>query len=44
MTGRPGDRAMEMNGGRAALYLAGTPCVPVFVAYINNIGLEAKWF
>ena len=39
MTGRPGDRAMEMNGGSAALYLAR---VPVFLLVV--IGLEAKGF
>ena len=26
MTGRPGHRAVEMNGGSSALYLARTPC------------------
>ena len=31
MTGRPGYRTMEMNGGSSASYLACTPCVPWFV-------------
>ena len=31
MTGRPGHRTMEMNGGSSAPYLACTPCVPLFV-------------
>ena len=30
MTGRPGHRTMERNGGSSASYLAGTPCVPLF--------------
>ena len=40
MTGRPGDRTMEMNGRSTALYLALTPCVPLFMLVF--IGLEAK--
>ena len=31
MTGRPGYRTMEMNGGSSAPYLAHTPCVPLFL-------------
>ena len=30
MTGRPGHRTMEMNGGSSVPYLARTPCVPLF--------------
>ena len=30
MTGRPGCRTMEMNGGSSASYLARTPRVPLF--------------
>ena len=30
MTGQPGHRTMEMNGGSSAPYLACTPCVPLF--------------
>ena len=33
MTGRPGDRAMEMLGGSTASHLARSPCVPVCFAY-----------
>ena len=40
MTGRPGDRTMEMNGGSTASYLARTPCVPAFL--LVSIGLEAN--
>ena len=40
MTGRPGDRTMEMNGGSTASYLARTPCVPLFMLSLK--GLEAK--
>ena len=31
MSGRPGYRTMEMNGGSSAPYLARTPCVPLCV-------------
>ena len=30
MTGRPGHRTMEINGGSSAPHLARTPCVPLF--------------
>ena len=30
MTGRPGYRTMEMNGGSSVPYLARTPCIPLF--------------
>ena len=40
MTGRPGDRTMEMNGRSTASYLVQTPRVPVFVFIL--IGLEAN--
>ena len=38
MTGRPGHRAMEMNGGSSAPYLARTPCVPLFSTLVNRGG------
>ena len=38
MTGRPGCRTMEMNGGSFASYLACTPCVPLFCTYFNRGG------
>ena len=40
MTGRPGDRTSEMNGGSTLSYLARTPRVPFFMLVF--IGLEAK--
>ena len=40
MTGRPGCRTMEMNGGSSASYLACTPCVPLFVLCL--IGVETE--
>ena len=40
MTGRPGYRTMEMNGGSSAPYLACTPCVPLFCALLNRGGTE----
>ena len=40
MTGRPGYRTMEMNGGSSAPYLARTPCVPLFCALFNRGGQE----
>ena len=42
MTGRPGHRTMEMNGGSSAPYLARTPCVPLFCALL--IGVETEGF
>ena len=39
MTGRPGHRTMEMNGGSSVSYL--TPCVPLFVLCLL-IGLETE--
>ena len=40
MTGRPGDRATEMNGGSTASHLARTPRVPLFMLIF--VGLETK--
>ena len=40
MTGRPGCRTMEMNGGRSAPYLACTPCAPLFCTLFNRGGRE----
>ena len=40
MTGRPGDRTMEMNGRSTASYLAHAPRVSLFLLVL--IGLEAK--
>ena len=40
MTGRPGDRTMEMNGGSTAAHLARTRRVPLFMLIF--IGLEAR--
>ena len=42
MTGRHGDRMMEMNGGSTASYLARTP--RVCLAMLILIGLEANGF
>ena len=38
MTGRPGDRTMEVNGGSSAPHLARTPCVPLFSTLFNRGG------
>ena len=38
MTGRPGYRTMEMNGGSSAPYLACTPYVPSFCTLFNRGG------
>ena len=38
MTGRPGDRTMEMNGGSTVSYLARTLCVAVSLVYFNRSG------
>ena len=38
MTGRPGYRTMEMNGGSSAPYLARTPCVPLFSTLFKKGG------
>ena len=38
MTGRPGYRTMEMNGGSSKPYLARTPCVPLFSTLFNRGG------
>ena len=38
MTGRPGHRKMEMNGGSSAPYLARTPCVPLFSTLLYSCG------
>ena len=40
MTGRPGDHAMEMDGGSTVSYLTRTPRVPLFMLVL--IGLEAQ--
>ena len=42
MTGRPGYRTMEMNGGSSVPYLARTPCVPGFLRCL--IGVETEGF
>ena len=36
MTGRPGHRTVEMNGGSSAPYLACTLCVPLFCTLFNR--------
>ena len=41
MTGRPGDRTTEMNGGSTASYLTRTPRVTFFMLKYF-IGLEAE--
>ena len=41
MSGRPGDRMTEINGGSAASYLVRNLCVPVFCLF-SLIGLEAQ--
>ena len=38
MTGRPGHRTMETNGGSSAPYLARTPYVPLFCTLFNRGG------
>ena len=40
MTGRPGCRTMEMNGGSSAPYLACTLCVPLFCTLFNRMERE----
>ena len=40
MTGRSGDRTMEMSGRSSVSYLVRTPCVPLLMLVL--IGLEAK--
>ena len=40
MTGRPGYRTMEMNGGSSSPYLACTPCVPLFVHCLIRVEAE----
>ena len=40
MTGRPGHRTMEMNGGSSAPHLARTPCVPLFVHCLLRVEAE----
>ena len=40
MTGRPGYRTMEMNGGSSAPYLARTPCIPLFVHCLIRVEAE----
>ena len=36
MTGQPGYRTMEINGGSSAPYLACTPCVPLFCTLFSK--------
>ena len=43
MTGRPGYRTMEMNGGSSAPYLARTPCVPLFSTLFNGGGNKERF-
>ena len=43
MTGRPGYRTMEMNGGSSAPYLARTPCVPLFSTLFNRGGNKERF-
>ena len=38
MSGRPGCRIMEMNGGHSVPYLACAPCVPLFSTLFNRGG------
>ena len=38
MTGRPGHRTMEINGGSSVSYLARTPCVPLFCTLFDRVG------
>ena len=40
MTGRPGYRTMEMNGGSSALYLGCAPCVPLIVHCLMRVEAE----
>ena len=40
MTGRPGHRTMEMNGGSSASYLARTPCFPCFMLCLLRVETE----
>ena len=40
MTGRPGERTMEMDGRISASYLAHAPCVPLLMLVL--VGLETK--
>ena len=41
MTGQPGHRKVEVNGGSSAPYLARTPCVPLFCV-LSLIGVETE--
>ena len=43
MTGRPGYRTMEMNGGSSAPYLARTPCIPLFSTLFNRGGNKERF-
>ena len=43
VTGWPGDRTMEMNGGSTASYLARTPCIPVFSLFKSSSGSEGAF-
>ena len=43
MTGRPGHRTMEMNGGSSAPYLARTPCVPLVSSSFNRVGDKERF-
>ena len=40
VTGRPGCRTTEMNGGSSASYLASTPCVPLFALRLIGVDTE----
>ena len=42
MTGRPGDRPTEMNGGSTAFYLARTPGVPLLSMLISSHRSRSK--
>ena len=44
MTGRLGDRTLEMNGRSAALYLARALCVPVFLLILILEGWKQGCF
>ena len=43
MTGRPGYRTMEMNGGSSASHLTCTPCVPLFVHCLIRVETELDY-
>ena len=43
MTGRPGHRTMEINGGNSAAYLARTPCAPLFCTCLVGVETEGRF-